>query len=64
MGDVTCEMLDKEFKAKTGSEIVDKPREFGGFLTSEVIKASGRYRYNDLFKRISGNNFSLSYRVD
>lgn len=64
MGDVTCEMLDKVFKERIGSEILEKPQQFGEFLINEVIKPSGTYKYNDLFKRISGKDFSLNYMVD
>lgn len=64
MGTLTCEMLRKVFKEKTGAEITEKPAEFGQFLINEVIKQSGRYKYNDLFKKISGSDFSLKYMLD
>lgn len=64
MGDVTCEMLSKVFKEKYGDKVIDKPKEFGAFLIEEVIKPSGLYKFNDLFKRISGENFSLKYMID
>ncbi|KIL49320.1 hypothetical protein KP78_07880 [Jeotgalibacillus soli] len=38
MGDVTGEMLSKVFKQKYGGDMTDKPKEFGEFLTEQVIK--------------------------
>jgi len=64
MGDVTCEMLLKVFEQKYGDKPANKPKEFGVFLINEVIKTSGLYKYNDLFKRISGEEFSLKYMID
>lgn len=65
MGDVTCEMLANVFKNKLGVEnITDKPLEFGDFLKNEVIKPSGLYKYQDLFKKISGEEFSLKYMLN
>ncbi len=64
MGTLTCEMLGKVFKEKTGADMTEKPAEFGQFLINEVIKSSGMYKYNDLFKKISGNDFSLKYMLD
>lgn len=65
MGDVTCEMLAKVFNKKFKTQkISDKPVEFGQFLINEVIKPSGLYKYNDLFKKISGEDFSLKYMID
>lgn len=64
MGTLTCEMLGKVFKEKTGAEMTEKPAEFGQFLINEVIKSSGMYKYNDLFKKISGSDFSLKYMLD
>ncbi|WP_409303144.1 hypothetical protein [Peribacillus sp. SCS-155] len=63
MGDVTCEMLSKVFEQKHGSAIIDKPKEFGAFLKEQIINPSGRYKYNELFKRISGEDFSLKYML-
>ncbi|KAB3534109.1 peptidase M3A and M3B thimet/oligopeptidase F [Alkaliphilus pronyensis] len=63
MGDVTCEMLLKVFKEKSNADVMEKPKDFGEFLIKEVIKPSGLYKYNDLFKRISGKDFSLKYMV-
>ncbi|GAA0327542.1 hypothetical protein GCM10008967_17550 [Bacillus carboniphilus] len=64
MGDVTCEMLSKVFERKFDASMVEKPKEFGQFLINEVIKPSGTYKYNDLFKKISGEEFSLKYMLD
>lgn len=62
MGDVTCEMLSEVFKSKEGvSKITEKPKVFGEFLYNEVVAPSGMYTYNDLFKRISGKDFSLNF---
>lgn len=62
MGDITCEMLKSVFTKKHGVEsITEKPKAFGTFLKKEVIEPSGRYKYNELFKRISGEEFSLKY---
>ncbi|SCY82984.1 M3 family metallopeptidase [Alkaliphilus peptidifermentans] len=63
MGDVTCEMLTKVFKERFNAEITEKPKDFGEFLINEIIKPSGRYKYNELFKKISGNDFSLKYML-
>lgn len=64
MGDVTCEMLSKVFESKYKASMVEKPEEFGQFLINEVIKSSGIHKYNDLFKKISGEDFSLKYMID
>lgn len=62
MGDVTCEMLKKVFNEKHGTaSITEKPLAFGEFLKNEVVEVSGRYRYQELFQRISGEAFSLKY---
>ena len=62
MGDVTAEMLKKVFCQKQSIKSVsEKPKEFGEFLINEVIKPSGLYKYEDLFKRISGDNFSVKW---
>ncbi len=62
MGDVTCAMLKQIFcKKYSVNSILDKPEEFGKFMIDKVIKPSGRYPYADLFKRISGEDFSLKY---
>ncbi len=65
MGDVTCEMLKKVFCKKHGIKSVsEKPKEFGEFIINEVIKPSGLYKYEELFKRISGEDFSLKWYLD
>lgn len=65
MGDVTCEMLRKVFCKKHGvSSVSEKPKVFGEFLISEVIDVSGLYKYEELFKRISGEEFSLKWYFD
>ncbi len=62
MGDVTCEMLRKVFCQNHGvTSISEKPREFGDFLINKVIKPSGLYKYEELFKHISGEEFSLKW---
>lgn len=64
MGTLTCEMVGKVFKEKFGAGMTEKPAEFGQFLIDEVIKPSGLYKYNDLFKKISGSDFSLKYMLE
>jgi oligoendopeptidase F len=64
MGDVTCEMLSKVFENRFGAKVLEKPKEFGKFLIDEVIKPAGMYKYNDLFKKISGEDFSLKFMID
>ncbi|QSX05782.1 peptidase M3A and M3B thimet/oligopeptidase F [Sedimentibacter sp. zth1] len=64
MGDVTCEMLRKTFIKKYNCEnIMEKPVEFAQFLIKSVIEPSGLYKYPELFKRISGEDFSLKYML-
>lgn len=65
MGEVTCDMLRKVFCNKHNiKSITEKPKEFGEFLTSEVINLSGLYKYEELFKRISGEEFSLKWYLE
>ena len=65
MGDVTCEMLRKVFCKKYNvKSITEKPKEFGEFLIKEVINPSGLYKYEELFRRISGEDFSLKWYFD
>lgn len=62
MGDVTNEMLRKVFCRRYEVKYIsDKPKEFGAFLLNEVIKPSGLYKFEELFKRISGEEFSLKW---
>lgn len=64
MGNVTCEMLKTVFYKKYNcSSIIEKPLEFSEFLITSVIGPSGLYKYHDLFKRISGEEFSLKYML-
>ncbi len=64
MGDVTCEMIRKSFFDKYNcTNIVDKPKEFSEFLINSIISPSGLYKYPDLFKQISGEDFSLKYML-
>lgn len=65
MGDITCEMLRKVFCKRQGvNSITDKPKEFGEFLINEVINPSGLYKYEELFERISGEEFSLKWYLE
>ncbi len=65
MGDVTCEMLKKVFYKKYGVEsISEKPKEFGKFIIEEVINPAGLYNYEELFKKISGEEFSLKWILE
>ncbi|MCF7912196.1 MAG: peptidase M3A and M3B thimet/oligopeptidase F [Candidatus Cloacimonetes bacterium] len=62
MGDVTGAMLKKVFcEQQQINNILEKPEDFGRFVIDKVIKPSGRYPYAELFKRISGRDFSLDY---
>jgi oligoendopeptidase F len=62
MGDVTCEMLKEVFCRKNNvKSILEKPEAFGKFVVEEVINPSGTYPYAELFKKISGEDFSLRY---
>ncbi|MCK4979096.1 MAG: peptidase M3A and M3B thimet/oligopeptidase F [Candidatus Delongbacteria bacterium] len=65
MGDVTFEMMRKVFcKKENIKSINEKPKQFGKFMMKELIKPSGRYTFNELFKRVSGEEFSLKYLND
>lgn len=65
MGDVTCEMLRGVFYKKYGvKSITEKPQEFGKFIVEEVINPSGLYKYEELFKNISGEEFSLKWILE
>ncbi|MBU5311158.1 hypothetical protein KQI38_03895 [Tissierella carlieri] len=65
MGDVTCEMIRKVFCKKYGvNSVTEKPKEFGDFLINEVINPSGLYKYEELFQRISGEEFSLKWYLE
>lgn len=65
MGDVTAAMLKGVFRKE--HNIQDEMEEglgFGKFLDEKVIKPAGRYKYAELFKMISGDNFSLKWITD
>lgn len=65
MGEVTCDMLRKTFCKKYNvNSVAEKPKEFGDFLIKEVIEPSGLYKYEELFKRISGEEFSLKWYLE
>lgn len=65
MGDVTCEMLRKVFlKEHNVNAISENPKAFGQFLKDQVISPSGQYTFEQLFKNISGEDFSLKYMID
>jgi len=62
MGTVTNKMIKQVFCKKHSIEkVTDKPKEFWNFVKDNIIKPSGKYKYNELFKRISGEDFSLKY---
>lgn len=62
MGDITCEMLKSVFTEKHGiKKVSEKPIAFGKFIKESIIDPSGRLPYEDLFKKISGEEFSLKY---
>ncbi len=62
LGDLTCDMLEGVFLEKESiSDIMQKPEAFGDFIRNEVIKPSGMYPFPELFKRISGDELSLSF---
>ena len=65
MGDLTCDMLREIFKQRyKTNNIMSKARQFGKFLTDEVIKPSGTYTYPELYRRIGGEDFSLKYLAE
>jgi oligoendopeptidase F len=65
MGDVTLDMMQNVFMKKEKVEsIAEKPKQFGNFMADELIKPSGRYTFDELFKRISGEKFSLKFLND
>ncbi|QVK19455.1 M2 family metallopeptidase [Mycoplasmatota bacterium] len=61
MGDVLCEALFKIFEEKYKVDASSNLKQFGSFLIDEIIKPSGLYKFNDLFKKVSGEDFSLKY---
>jgi len=64
MGDVTCAMVKDVFCKMTKVDSVgEKPLGFGAFVKSELIDVSGLHPYEELFKRISREEFSLKYML-
>lgn len=62
MGDVTCAMLEEAFNQAHGTQkITDKPKAFGAFLKEQIIQPSGMHPYPELFEKIAGKPFSLSF---
>lgn len=60
LGDLTCDMLEQVFMNREGiSDYTEKPEKFGRFILDDVIRASGRYPFPELFRRISGEDLSL-----
>jgi len=65
LGDLTCDMLEEVFlRRESSTDIMENPRAFGDFVKNEVIKPSGMYAFPDLFKRISGEDLSLSFLTE
>ncbi|MGB3366212.1 MAG: M3 family metallopeptidase [Acidaminobacteraceae bacterium] len=64
MGDVTCAMVKDVFCNLTKVDsVAEKPRGFGAFVKAELIDVSGLHPYEELFKRISREEFSLKYML-
>jgi hypothetical protein len=62
LGDVTCEMLEAVFlKRESLADVSENPAAFGRFLLDEVMSASGRYSFPDLYRRICGEKISLDF---
>ena len=62
LGDATFEMMKKVFcKKENVKSIYSSPNKFGQFMMKELIKPSGMYKFNELFKRVSGEEFSLKF---
>jgi oligoendopeptidase F len=62
MGDVACEMFKKVFTRDKGvNSIFEDPKGFGNFLKEKVIHPSGLDKFEDLFRNISGEDFSIKY---
>jgi oligoendopeptidase F len=65
MGDLTCDMLREVFKKRHKTDdIMSQGKKFGKFLMEEVIGPSGTYTYPELYKRVSGEEFSLKYLAE
>jgi hypothetical protein len=62
MGDLAGDMLKAAFLKRSGAaDVMDRPGDFGKFLLREVIAPSGAYTFTQLYRRISGEDFSLKY---
>lgn len=62
LGDLTCSMLISHYKqVNKVSSLLEKPKEFGSFVLEQIIKPSGTYSFQQLFEKISGEQFSLKY---
>lgn len=62
LGDVTFEMMKRVFcKKENIKSINESPNKFGQFMIKELIKPSGMYKFNELFKKVSGEEFSLKF---
>ena len=60
LGDLTCDILEHVFLEREGvTDVIDRPELFGRFVLDEVIGASGKYPFPELFSRISGEDLSL-----
>jgi len=65
LGDLTGDMLEEVFLRKESvADIVQKPEAFGWFIAHEVMKPSGQYPFPELFRRISGEELSLSFLTE
>ena len=65
MGDVTCEMFKKVYcKEKGITSIYEDPKGFGQFLKEKVIQPSGLYKFEELFRNIAREDFSLKFIID
>jgi oligoendopeptidase F len=62
LGDLTFGMLQGVFEERAQvTDIMEDAAGFGDFLRQEVMYPAGRYPYLELYKRISGEAFSLRY---
>jgi oligoendopeptidase F len=62
LGDLTCDMLEQVFLGKENvDDVTEKPKLFGKFVMDEVIGASGRYPFPELFRKISGEDLTLGF---
>ncbi len=60
LGDLTCDIVEHVFLEREGvTDVIDRPELFGRFVLDEVIGASGKYPFPELFSRISGEDLSL-----